>query len=74
MEKSNSFIIGKDKIPSWFDEQCKKGKARIFYDDEENIKLIKIISPGTEYELNVGDKIILNKHGMVGIKKPSAEE
>jgi hypothetical protein len=72
MKKSSiisSFVIGsKNEIPKWLDDECKKGRVKIIYDDDKNIELVKIFSPSATYELVKGDKVIKNKHGLVGVK------
>lgn len=66
--KTQSFIIGREPIPNWFDDECRKGKASVFYDDDKNVEKIKIYAPGVLYELTEGDKVVKNKHGLIGVK------
>ena len=67
---NEQFIFGKDKIPSWFDSQAKKGRVRTTYDDNHNIVSAKIFSGINTYEAFPGDTIINSKSGLVVVAKP----
>lgn len=68
-----SFIFGSENVPIWFDEEAKKGRINIKY---ENGKIQKaIIMSGTKrYEAFPGDTIVHSKSGMVVIHKTVNEE
>lgn len=60
----NSFILGKDNFPIWFKEECKKGRVKILYDEDENVKGVKIFNPTKTIECKMGDKIIKMRTGL----------
>jgi hypothetical protein len=65
-----SFVIG-EEFPDWFKEECKKGRARVIYneDNKNEIERVKVYTPTTTYELFAGDKVIKTKSGLTGQKK-----
>ena len=69
-----TFILGKEKIPSWFDEEASKGRARINYDDEGKIVNATLLSGSKTYTANVGDSIMNTKSGMVALSKEKAKQ
>jgi hypothetical protein len=73
--KVQSFTITKSmkEFPSWFDKACRTGKAKVIYDDDENIELVKLFVPGVTYELKEGDKVYCSKHGLVGVKNEATK-
>ena len=66
---NEEFIFGKDKAPVWFDEQAKKGRVKVKYDDDKKIVGARIFSGVNIYEAKVGDVIINSKSGLV-VTKP----
>lgn len=66
---NEEFIFGKDKAPAWFDEQAKKGRVKVEYDDDKKIVGARIFSGVNIYEAKVGDVIINSKSGLV-VTKP----
>lgn len=69
---NEQFIFGKEKAPAWFDEQAKKGRVRVQYDDDKQITGARIFSGVNTYQAKVGDTIINSKSGLVVITKVSA--
>lgn len=63
-----SFIFGSKNIPIWFDDEAKKGRINIKYDDGKIQKAI-IMSGTKRYEAFPGDTIVYSKSGMVVIPK-----
>lgn len=66
------FVLGKGKIPNWFNEQCEKGRAKINYDDESNIINATIHTPTKSIKAKIGDSIMLAKSGLQVVPKEKA--
>ena len=72
---NEQFIFGKDKVPSWFDEQAKQGRVKLSYSEENKLLVgAKIFSGVSTYEAKVGDTIINSKSGLIVIAKANAEK
>lgn len=63
MSEVKKIIVGVDKIPTWFNEECSKGRAKIV---TENGKLLNIIVHNVSRTVtaNIGDVIILYNSGL----------
>lgn len=68
-----SFIFGNKNIPIWFEDQAKKGRISIKYENGE-IQKATIMSGTKRYEAFPGDTIIHSKTGMVVIHKTEEKE
>lgn len=68
-----SFIFGSKNIPIWFDNEAKKGRISIKYNDGKIQKAI-IMSGTKRYEAFPGDTIVHSKSGMVVIHKTEEKE
>lgn len=73
MSKVESFVFGQ-KAPAWFDDEARKGRVRIMYDDEGNIVSAKIMSGTKVYEAHKGDSIIKSNSGLVVIPQNKAKQ
>ena len=51
-----SFIIGKEKIPTWFNDEVSKCRAKINYDEDGDLTNVIIYSPTKQFlqSLSVG--------------------
>ena len=69
-----SFIIGKEKIPTWFNDEVSKCRAKINYDEDGGLTNVIIYSPTKQLFANEGDTIMLLKSGLTVIKKEQAKK
>lgn len=67
--QNKDFILGKGKMPDWFNEKCLEGKARVDYDDEGNILGATVHTPTKTVKAKIGDSIMLIKAGLQVIPK-----
>ena len=77
MFQSKRFILGKDKSPEWFSNECSKGRAKMVYDDDGELNKVVVYSSPNNYEALPGDTIILLKSGLAVIvndKKSNKKE
>lgn len=74
MAKAEAFAFGEEKIPDWFNDEAKKGRVRVFYDDEKNVSYANIISGSKTYKVNVGDTIIKSNSGLVAVAKDKVKQ
>lgn len=68
------FILDVDDFPSWFVDEASKGRAKIKYDEENEIESVKILSGTKTYEAVPGDTIMKLSTGMVVIKQDKAKK
>ena len=66
---NDSFVLGKDVVPVWFNEEANKGRVRTIYDDNRNVQNVIINSGIKKYVTSPGDTIINSKSGIVVIPK-----
>ena len=66
------FVLGKGRIPTWFNEQCEKGRAKINYDEDGGIINATIHTPTKSIKAKVGDSIMLAKSGLQVVPKEKA--
>lgn len=66
---NDSFVLGKDVVPVWFNEEANKGRVRTIYDDNRNVQNIIINSGIKKYVASPGDTIVNSKSGIVVIPK-----
>lgn len=66
---NDSFVLGKDVVPVWFNEEANKGRVRTIYDDDRNVQNVIINSGIKKYVASPGDTIINSKNGIVVIPK-----
>lgn len=71
---NETFIIGKDKFPIWFNDEAMKGRAKVNRDDEGNILNVIIYGAAKNVVANVGDSIIRSKTGLLVIPKEKAKK
>lgn len=74
MASVKSFILGVDKSPEWFNEEAKKGRARAYYDDNNELDYVRIVSGINNYEAHKGDKILMSKNGLVVMPKEKVQK
>lgn len=74
MASTKSFILGIDKSPNWFNEEAKKGRARAYYDDNNNLEYVRIVSGINNYEAHKGDMILMSKSGLVVMPKEKVQK
>lgn len=72
MFENKQFTLGKDKFPTWFEDECSKGKARVVYDDEGDLVNVTVYSATKNYVAVEGDTIMLLKSGLAVIPKEQA--
>ena len=68
------FVLDVDDFPLWFKDETARGRARVFYDEDGEIKNVKIISATKTYTALPGDTIVKLKSGMVVIKAEDAKK
>lgn len=68
------FVLGKGKMPDWFNEKCAQGRARVEYDDEHNLIGVTVHMPTKTVFAEVGDSIMLVKSGLQVIPKEKAKK
>lgn len=66
------FILGKGKVPNWFNEKCTQGKAKVDYDDDGEMVGATIHTPIKTIKAKIGDSIILAKSGLQVVPKEKA--
>ena len=66
---NDSFVLGKDVVPVWFNEEANKGRVRTIYDDNRNVQNVIINSGIKKYVASPGDTIVNSKSGIVVIPK-----
>ena len=71
--KVNKFVVGRGNIPDWFNEKCKQNRAKLNFDDDGELINISVFTPTKLMIANVGDLIILDKHGMSVVKNKNTE-
>lgn len=57
------FRLGVDVIPTWFNEQAQKGRAKLNYEDEELVDATVYMATKT-IQARIGDTIVLTKAGL----------
>lgn len=62
-EVVKKFILGKDKIPDWFNEMCSKGRCKLVYDEGDLVGVDLFTPTGTKLA-KLNDVIMLGKSGM----------
>lgn len=72
--QSKQFILGKEKFPAWFDEQVAKGRAKVNYDDDNDLINVTVYTPTKTVVALPEDTIMLLKSGLTVIKKEAAKK
>lgn len=69
---SLKFVLGKDKMPVWFNDETAKGRAKVNMDDDRKIVSVTIYTPTRTLTALPGDVIMKLKSGMSVIPKEKA--
>lgn len=69
-----SFVVGSKSYPEWFKEQASKGRARVNYNDDDELVSITIYGATKSYIAEPGDEILFTKSGMTVVNKEREEE
>lgn len=72
--KIKNFILGKSVTPSWFNDICLTGKAKINKDDEGNIIFATLHTPTGMRTAKVGDTIMYTNSGLAVIPQDKARK
>lgn len=67
------FIVG-EKVPDWFIEQMRIGRAKQNFDDDMELESIQVYSATKTYEAHEGDMIMLLKSGMSVVPKDKVQK
>jgi len=54
----------KGNYPGWFDEECRKGKVKVNYDDNGDVISAAVHTPVKIITAHIGDSIIKSKAGL----------
>lgn len=69
---SLKFVLGKDKMPVWFNDETARGRAKVNLDEDRNIVSVTIYTPTRTLTALPGDVIMKLKSGMSVIPKEKA--
>lgn len=69
---SLKFVLGKDKMPVWFNDETARGRAKVNLDEDRNIVSVTIYTPTRTLTALPGDVIMKLKSGMSVIPKDKA--
>ncbi len=72
--KTETFVVGKDKFPDWFNQQAAMGRARTVRDDDGNIEYVVINNASGSYRAKVGDSVMKSKTGLLVIPQKTAQK
>lgn len=68
------FIFDGKHFPDWFNKQCKTGKAKLLFDEDNNVNGCLIFTPVKNINVKIGDTVILSRSGLYAIPKPIKQE
>lgn len=68
-----SFVLGKDKVPTWFNDEMAKGRAKANYTDDE-LTSVSVFVPTKTLIANIGDTIMMLKSGLTVIPAEKAKK
>lgn len=69
---SLKFVLGKDKMPVWFNDETARGRAKVNMDDDRNVVSVTIYTPTRTLTALPGDVIMKLKSGMSVIPNDKA--
>ena len=69
-----SFILGEQKAPEWFDKEANAGRVKIMYDEDDQMIGAQILSGTKVYEAKIGDSILNTKYGLAVLPKEKAKQ
>lgn len=69
---SLKFVLGKDKMPVWFNDETVRGRAKVNLDEDRNVVSVTIYTPTRTLTALPGDVIMKLKSGMSVIPKDKA--
>lgn len=69
---SLKFVLGKDKMPVWFNDETARGRAKVNLDEDRNIVSVTIYTPTRTLTALSGDVIMKLKSGMSVIPREKA--
>ena len=73
--QNKQFVFGKDKIPTWFNEEAGKGRAKFNYDDDnDDVVSVTVYTPTQTLIAKPGDVIMLLKSGLAVITGDKAKK
>lgn len=72
--KVESFVVGKDKFPDWFNEQAAQGRARTVRDDDGQIVHVVINNTSGVFYAKPGDSVMKGKTGLLVIPQKTAQK
>lgn len=71
--QNKQFVFGKDKVPTWFNEEADKGRAKFNYDDDDVVS-VTVYTPTKTLIAKPGDVIMLLKSGLAVITGDKAKK
>lgn len=69
---SLKFVLGKDKMPVWFNDETARGRAKVNLDEDRKVVSVTIYTPTKTLTALPGDIIMKLKSGMSVIPKEKA--
>ena len=69
---SLKFVLGKDKMPVWFNDETARGRAKVNLDDDRKVVSVTIYAPTRTLTAFPGDVIMKLKSGMSVVPKEKA--
>lgn len=74
MAKAETFILGRGSVPSWFNDEANKGRAKLIYNEDEELIGAKVFMATKMVNANVGDTIMLLKSGLAVVPREKAKK
>lgn len=72
--KMETFVVGKDKFPNWFNEKAAMGRARIVRDDDGQLVHVVVNNTSGVFYAKPGDSIMKDKTGLLVIPQKTAQK
>lgn len=72
--KNETFVVGKEKIPQWFNDQASIGRAKVNKDEDGELLNIIIYGPTGNKIAKIGDSVMNTRSGLVVIPEEKAKK
>lgn len=70
----DKFVFDGKQFPDWFNKQCKLGRAKLTFDENNNVNGCLIFTPVKNINVKIGDTVTFSKSGLYAIPKPVKQE
>jgi len=74
MEEVKSFVLGRNRIPAWFDDACAKGRAKLTLGQDGKAKEAVVHMVSRTVTAYAGDTVMLLESGLAVIPKEKARK